>query len=417
MLNKIFFIYILTSLPLHTLNLFIGPDLKCPICHLVFNSHGKSNNRKSCPADTDLHELQCHQKDEKLLHVMSNIKTNQFQWECFRCKKFVATKEQLHMHQKGGLNNEKRTTLTKDAEGSTDSKNKDTDADAYVKVPPNGFDTPCAQGFQCLICKKVFSRSTPRAVLSQHMMRGLRSVKHVMSTKQSNTFKFKCDKCGYYALSLEHLNMHHGISSEHEMEKEEIIVLDYGKGTKRVRKTPNNDVQMNVKKRREEGQDEKKEETKEEHIEEKVVKGRSTGNWEKVIVAHPPQYLSYIGANFIDSEDPGTPLHFKITGFAKLVGDEELFFQYYDKNKYKNGPPRLMNNFEYTPCIEMANAKTSWIEWVTDHGKDDKANSVPYTGRKRGRKPKLKENNDNDKMKSRKAKEDAAEKMTENGAN
>ena len=93
------------------------------------------------------------------------------------------------------------------------------------------------------------------------------------------------------------------------------------------------------------------------------------------------------------------------------------FLLFYDKNKYKNGPPRLMNNFEYTPCIEMANAKTSWIEWVTDHGKDDKANSVPYTGRKRGRKPKLKENNDNDKMKSRKAKEDAAEKMTENGAN
>ena len=238
-----------------------------------------------------------------------------------------------------------------------------------------------------------------------------------MSTKQNNTFKFKCDKCGYYALSLEHLNMHHGISSEHEIEEEEIIVLDYGKGTKRVRKTPNNDVQMNVKKRREEGQDEKKEETKEEHIEEKVVKGRSTGNWEKVQNAHQSQYLSYIGANFIDSEDPSTPLHFKITGFAKHVGDEKLFFQYYDKNKYKNGPPRLMNNFEYTPCIEMADVKTSWIEWVTDHGKDDKANSVPYTGRKRGRKPKLKENNDNDKMKSRKAKEDAAEKMTENGAN
>ena len=74
--------------------------------------------------------------------------------------------------------------------------------------------------------------------------------KHMMSSKRSSKFKYKCEKCGNYASSLEHLNMHNNVSSEKKMDKEEIVILDYGNGTKRPRENPNEDIDIAAKKER-----------------------------------------------------------------------------------------------------------------------------------------------------------------------
>ena len=404
------------------LNCQAGPDVKCPICHLVFKSDDRSNCRKNDPIRTDVEKLHEHQQDKNLLHVMSDVKTNYFKWECFRCKRYVATKEQLHMHQKGGL---KEGKMTSRDTVKTSSANEDVIiGDDFIKVPVEGFDNPCVQGFQCLICRKSFEGANARTALSIHMSKI--GGKHVMSANRSSNFKFKCNLCGNYTSSLEHLNMHNKILSSDNMEKEEIVILDYSEGTKRKRICLSDDSEMDSKNEKgkkevrydiktsesretglhahvgkgkmgneKEGKEEKeKEEYQEEGVEAEQTKARMKGEkmalevkWEKVENAILPQrqqqYELFFGKTFIDTEDDAR-LQFKIVGLARQVGREELYFQYYDTEKYKKCPPRSMDNFEYTSCVEVTNPTTSWIKWTDESLEEELERYVT----KRGREPK-----------------------------
>lgn len=421
--------------------------MKCPICHLVFKSGDGSSSWKS---GTDIKNLHEHQKDKKNLHVMSNIKTTYFQWECLKCKRFVATKEQLYMHQRGGMQNVKDAIKNY---ARSDSKNKNADIEDYIKASADGFNNACIKGFQCLVCRKAFTGFNSRSKLHSHMTKSFGG-KHMMSSKKSSKFKYKCEKCGNYASSLEHLNMHNNVLSEKTMDKEEIVILDYGNGTKRPRENPDEDIDIVAKKERKGNEnradakqrrssrftnrkektlgaiidtkeDERKQEGGEDEYqggevieEERELEGESGGEedtevkeedreideedtevkWERVQEAsliHKQQYARYLGLRFIDREE-AILSQFQIFGLAKQTNSNELYFQYYDTNKYKNAPPRSMYNFEYTSCVEMTDPNTSWVEWINE------VENVTNNGaRKRDRK--INGSSDNE-MKSKKVK-------------
>ena len=327
------------------------------------------------------------------------------------------------MHQKGGIQQEKGVIRST---ASSNSKNKDTDAENYIKVSVNGFDNRCVKGFQCLICRKTFTGTNPRAALHTHMTK-LIGGKHLMSAERNRKFKFKCEKCGNYAVSLEHLNMHNNDLPEDKVDKEEIVIMDYGKGTKRTRKNSNNNIEIRAKikkkasdksvddikeinstrtivnrqkrkcrsdavegkddEHREEDTAEEEERDVKEEEEEEEEEDAEDVKWERIHKANltqkQQQYARYLGLSFID-RDEDTSSQFKISSFAKQTGRSELYFQYYNTKKYKNCPPRSMDNFEYTSCAEMTHPRASWVVWMND--KEKPLETTEVSAPKRGSK-------------------------------
>lgn len=63
---------------------------------------------------------------------------------------------------------------------------------------------------------------------------------------------------------------------------------------------------------------------------------------------------------------------FRISSVVKMGAGKRLFYRFYDVYEYPSGPPKISpfyddvieDPFEYTPCLEILDPKTSYIRWL-----------------------------------------------------
>ena len=72
------------------------------------------------------------------------------------------------------------------------------------------------------------------------------------------------------------------------------------------------------------------------------------------------EIISRLGSAFQDVEDQ---LNFKIVDIVEDTSGE-LFFKYFDTDKYKKAP-KSDRNFEYTPSAEVLTENT-WVKWAEE---------------------------------------------------
>jgi hypothetical protein len=77
----------------------------------------------------------------------------------------------------------------------------------------------------------------------------------------------------------------------------------------------------------------------------------------------PSQFAAKIGQALLDTEDS---LNFKVVAVCRSSNGAEgqLFFKYFDTDKFPSAPPTEPTDFEYTPCTELLSA--GWVTWATD---------------------------------------------------